>query len=121
MSQERVFQIPGGIEYRVTHAEPTPFVEVRAPRDDAPWHIEPIPGYRRLAAFAAEMEARANEYHDTTMKQAKRIAMLEEAVESYQMRILELERILTPDQRRLIPCPCGGGPDHGAEWCSDFT
>lgn len=80
------------------------------------------------------MESRANEYHNTTMQPAKRIVELEEAVETartgfsryeeacelYQMRILELERVLTREQRETVSCPCGGGPGHGADWCADY-
>lgn len=114
----------GGIEWRVrredTGSALPPVVHCRIAGHER-WVPESSTWFRHLAGFAADMEARANEYHDTTMKQAKRLAMLEEAVESHQMRILELERILTPEQRELIPCPCGGGPDHGPDWCADFT
>jgi hypothetical protein len=116
MSESREFTA-GNVDYRVHSNGRVEWRYSGASR----WLRESNSFIESLAIYAAQMEARANEYHDTTMKQAKRIAMLEEAVESYQMRILELERILTPDQRRLISCPCGGDPDHGAEWCSDFT
>jgi hypothetical protein len=46
-------------------------------RGDQRWIPESNKITQGVARYAAEMQARANEYHDTTMQQAKRIAELE--------------------------------------------
>jgi hypothetical protein len=105
------FVVTGGYEWRVTENVngPTPHLDVRTvlhPPSVEQWSPWVEPKIRMLAAHAADMQARANEFADLNNEQARRIAELEALRDSLVGIALQVAALPTIHE---------GGPDEASD------